>query len=145
MKHIKTYEDNNYRKDLDDLKKLLYHIKTVIDSFDYSSKIEFTDYQYNIGFFKNSNRAAIKMTAMDIGGEFSKSLTFLSITLRIGMNSFTQFIQRYFKTINGLELYNEKPDFYNIQYKITGDVDDIIKQISKENIELQLNTNKYNL
>ena len=82
---------------------------------------------------------------LDIQGEFSKSLTFLSVTLRIGMNDFAVFIQQYFKTITGLELWNENPNFFNIQYKITGNVDDIIKQISKEDIELKMETNKYNL
>jgi len=142
MKHLKTYEDNNYREDLNDLKKLLYHIKNVIDSLGYLSITNFIDTQYNIYFSKFPNT---EKKIFEIQGEFSKSLTFLSITLRIGMNDFSLFIQQYFKTINGLELYNENPNFFNIQYKITGGVDDIINQISKDDIKLKMDTNKYNL
>jgi hypothetical protein len=144
MRYIKTYEDSENIEELKkDLKKLLLHIRRILNNY-YSSTVDFGDDQYSIYF---SNISVPTQRVIDIQGEFSSSLTFLSITLRIGSiyDDFPKFLQEYFKTISGLELYNESPSFYNTQFKITGDMDDIINQISKEDIEIKSNSNKYNI
>jgi hypothetical protein len=144
MKHIKAYEDLENIKELkEDLKRLLLHIKYVLKD-KYVATINFDDYQYSIWF---SNSSKPEERVIDIQGEFSSSLTFLSITLRIGSvyDDFPKFLQEYFKTISGLELHSKNPIFFNITYKITDNIDNIINQISKEDMEIKLNSNKYNI
>ena len=139
MKYLKKYENINPR--LDDLKKLLDHLTKVIKRFGYDYSNFFEHFKYEVEF-RNE-----KELVFTIEGDFSVSLIYLSVNLRIGSfdDDLSKFFSEYFKTIDGLTLYNESSSFFVTTFRIDGDVNEIIKQITKEDIEMKYQGNKFNI
>jgi len=140
MRYIRTFEDSFGKNPrLHDLYKIINYLKILFQDF---------GYEYNRGYsineleFKNK-----KGRVFDINGDYSTTLIFLSVVMRIESTNdiLANFIPEYFKTIDGLKLYREDNDFFSTTFQIVGDVDDIISQITKDDIEMKLKTKSYNL
>ena len=156
MKYIKVYEDINPNTRLDELKRLLSHLAEMFKELGYYHVSKYDEYQYANNFFttkppsirtKNLNFPPQKINCFDIDGEFSKSLIFLSVTMRIASkdDELVKFIPEYFKTISGLKLYSENPNFFNTQFEVVDDVDNIIEQITIKDFKGKLQSKKYNI
>ena len=75
--------------------------------------------------------------------------SFIDLTVTGNNNEFAKFFKDYLKTINGIKIIKEEILFKGIwksEYKINNkDVDNIIKQITNDDIEFKLTVNKYNI
>ena len=143
MKYIKTYEDSfDDNPRLPDLLKLITYLKKVFQGFGYT----LDDWYRNIDMYELYFNFK-KGRAFDIIGDYSTTLIFLKVVMRIASTDdiLAKFIPEYFKTIDGLKLYREDKDFFTTTFQIVGDVDDIISQITKEDIETKIESIKYNL
>jgi len=140
MRYIKVFEDFDDNPRLSDLLKLLKHLKYIFQDFGY--QLEFWNNDKYESYFKNK-----KGRVFDIIGDYSSQLIFLKVVMRIESpnDTLAKFIPEYFKTIDGLKLYREDKDFFTTTFQIVGDVDDIISQITKDDIEIKLKTKSYNL
>lgn len=146
MRYIKQFEKYpTFNIQLDFQKKLLSHITKVFNELGYDYGGFFLGTTHETEFYVSIDGE--KERAFTIKGDHSVSLIFLSVILGIGSltDELGKFVPTYFKTINGLELYSEHKDFYNTTFKIVGDVDNIIEQITAEDIKLKFESNKYNL
>jgi hypothetical protein len=145
MKYIKKYEQTFDNPRLQDLKDLLSHLIKVFNELGYDNKNYFDNAKYEIQF---SNITKIKdQHTFNLEGEFSITKIFLAIKMRIGSlnDNLIKFIPKYFKTINGLELYNENPYFYITTFEIVSNLYNIIEQISIKDIQIKFDANKYNI
>ena len=142
MKYIKTYEDINPNKRLDELKKLLNHLVEMFNELGYDNERNYDDYQY-VNLFWNAN----KQRSFNLNGEFSNSLIFLDVGMRVGYtrDNLAKFIPNYLKTINGLVLCSESPQFFTTTFQVVDNVDNIIDQISVEDFKLKMEREKYNI
>jgi len=142
MKYIKAYEGVNPNKRLDELKKLLSHLSDIFIQLGYEHSQNYDEYQYTNHFYRKQRE-----NSFDIVGEFSNSLIFLAFIKRIGSldDDLAQYIPKYFRTIKGLKLYSENTTFNNTTFEVIDNVDDIIEQISMEDIELKMDREKYNI
>jgi hypothetical protein len=151
MKYLKTYE-NKINPRLDELKKLLSHLAEMFKELGYYHLPKYDEYQYANNFFTDistmfGHGPNNGQNCFDINGEFSNSLIFLCITMRIASidDDLVKFIPEYLKTINGLKLYSENPSFFNTQFQVVDNVDNIIYQISIDDFKKKLQSKKYNI
>jgi len=147
MKYIKKYESVNPNSRLDELKKLLSHFVSMFKELGYGHQAHYDEYQYVNNFYNQDFKNNFDRRAFDIDGEFSNSLIFLSVTMRIASvdDELVEFIPDYLKTISGLKLYSENPGFFNTQFEIVDNVDNIIDQISIKDFELKADRKKFNI
>ena len=139
MKYIKLFEHKNTR--LDELTKLLSHIANMFAEFGYINKPYYTNDKYANNFYNEKGRS------FDINGEFSSSLIVFDVIMRVASanDDLVDYIPEYFKTIDGLKLYRERPEWFTTVFEVVDNVDNIIPQITKEDFESKMNGNKYNL
>ena len=139
MKYIKLFEHKNTR--LDELKKILDHISNVFIEFGYINKRYYTDDKYENHFYNEEDRS------FDITGEFSSSLIVFDVIMRAKSidDIIVEYIPEYFKTIDGLNLYRESPEWFTTSFEVVDNVDDMIPQITKEDFESKMNVKKYNI
>ena len=141
MKYIKMFENNKNTR-LDELKKLLSHIRQLFCiEFGYIYKQYYTDDKYENIFLNEGD------TSFEITGQFSSSLIFFQVVLRSGSidDNIVKYIPEYFKTINGLYFYSNNPKFYTTTFEVVDNVDNIIPQITIEDFESKMRGKKYNL
>ena len=146
MKHLKTYENkfsDNPR--LQELKELLSYLTKIFNElgYDHSSWYEIGKYEIQ---FSDLNKEKHKH-CFNLEGEYSTSKIFLAVILRIGSfdDDLSKFLQEYFKTIKGLKLHSESSEWYNTTFEVVGNLNDITKQISVEDIKMKFNAKKYNI
>ena len=153
MKYIKQYE--NFEDQIE-LKKLLSHLISIIKEYGYTEQNYIqtgtweTEFHNKESVLKDSKYAfGIKMNI----DYFSKRpfINFeISVPLRIS-DPFAIFFLTYLKTIKGMKILKEKhitifSGIDKIFFKILDkDVDKIIRQITKEDIDSKLELIKYNI
>ena len=144
MKYIKKYESVNPNPRLDELKKLLIYLTNLFKELGYGHEKHYDETQYVNNFYNEEKNAK---RSFDIDGEFSNSLIFLSVTMRIGSidDELVEFIPDYLKTLDGLELYSENKDFYYTTFNVVDKVDNIIDQISIDDFKQKLQAKKFNI
>jgi len=156
MKYLKKFEifATNPNPRLDDLKKLLSHLVEMFKELGYYHLPKYDEFEYvnnffsnKIGLFSHLDRGHPGHNCFDINGEFSNSLIFLSITERIGSTNddLANFIPEYFKTIKGLKLHSEDNMFFQVNFEVVDNVDNIINKISIEDFKQKLQLKKYNI
>lgn len=142
MKYIKTFESkyNKYSEsDVDDVKKLLSHLTKIFSYYG----IDYSNYYENRKHETEFSTSGVSLFDISVDTVLGKHLT-----IHIFNNeSFYMYLLKYFKTIKGLT-----PDFETttkIRFDITGNVDNIIKQITNNDYDSKLGlyiaTNKFNL
>ena len=139
MKYLKLYEEITNTR-LPDLKKLLDHLVEVFTNIGYYHNNFLSD-ELETHFVTKDSGSRI----FDLLGDYSSAFIIIKIIIRIASNATDKQIPEYFKTIDGLKLYSEDKDWYSTTFQIVGDVDDIISQITKEDIETKIESIKYNL
>lgn len=150
MRHIKMYEDIN---DIEmDLKKLLSHIISILTEFGYSQSNYIDNRTWESEFYKGPEYSFCIKMKVDI---FTKKhdIDLKLIQSLATEDDFSNQLAEYLKTISGINfvLKTENPFKSNklgAEFKYTikgGNIDKIIKQITKESIELNTTTNNYNL
>ena len=148
MKYIKLY-DSEFSKartpvsDMDELKKLLSHLRKILEELGWEYEGYLDGRKFDAQF------------SMSLGEDRFKNMFHVFIYSELGgkileikrhkKDEKSKFLEDYLMTINGIE-----EDYYD-QNIITScsfwinDVDEIIKQISKDNIELFIDTKNFNL
>lgn len=150
MKYIKVYEDINEIES--DLKKLLSHFISVLSSFDYDYKSFLDRREWQTEFYKGPEYSFCIEMKVDI---FTKKHDIdLSLVQSLATDDEFSFqFSEYLKSINGIKFIKEEKNPFktnklgNVYYYTIkgGNVNNIIKQITKEDIELKIMSNKYNL
>jgi len=152
MKHIKTFE---YKPSLgsdmlNDSMKLLNSVTKVFVKLGYGYK----EYYFEEGrrhenrFYKNGTYDHLPFHFNISCGYDSKNIYFYIETIA-NNDMLVKNLPVYFKTINGLKLYDVK--FFTTKFKVVGNIDNIINQIPKtkkyfeEDFKFRINSNKYNL
>lgn len=150
MKYLRIYEHFLNNKDV--LKKLHSHIISIINEFGYTHENYLDSGTWETEFYRGEDSTYSFCFKFKID-TFSKN-HFIKMIIVMSLRNedpFATFIVDYLKTIKGIKVIKEE---YNIgsllvndvEFKILDkDVDKIIKRITKEDIELKLNSNKYNL
>jgi len=151
MKYLKTFEAIDRVKILDfndtfvnQIKKLYSHLINIFDDL---------GYDYNNYYDNGSYETLFNYDNVD--ERFKLTLNPKNQTLEVEISeSNLLYITNYFKTIDGLSEIRSS-DIYSHQtrsiftaeiiFKITKNIDYIISQISKDDFQLKMNTNKYNL
>ena len=130
---------------LQDLKDLLSYLTKIFNELGYDQVSYWDRGKYEIQF-SDWNKEK-DQHCFNLEGEYSVSKIFLAVIMRIGSfnDNFVKFIPEYFKTIEGLELYSESPDWYNTTFEVVGNLNDITDQITTEDIKIKFSANKYNL
>jgi len=151
MKYIKIFENYDNQAEL---KKLLSHLISIIKNYEFSEENYLDRGKWETQFYHISKN--------DIAGKYVFSIIlsinnfsrypFIDLIIKGKNNDFAIFFKEYLKTLTGIKIIKDEILFpttlmtvkceYNINNK---DVNKVIKQITKENIDLQLNANKYNL
>lgn len=144
MIYIKIYEDFAFdfqkrEKEISQIKNLTSQINDLfIDlGFDNQNYMDFGKYETE--FFKNGDYlfAVIISYTLDKRIIFKKSLA--------NENIMVDFIPEYFKSIKGLQLMLKEGNYEYDFFIKDKNIDNIIKQISKEDFLFKFETNKYNL
>ena len=152
MKYIKIFENYDNQAEL---KKLLSHLISIIKNYEFREENYLDRGKWETQFYHISKN--------DIAGKYVFSIIlspriftnnfsrypFIDLIIKGNNNDFAIFFKEYLKTLTGIKIIKDEILFstvwrceYNINNK---DVNKVIKQITKENIDLQLNANKYNL
>jgi len=149
MKYLKYYEDLDTIES--DLKKLLSHLASIIKEFGYDESNYKDGRTWETEFYKGPQYSFCIKLKVDF---FSKTHDIdLSLIQSIAVDDeFSIQLAEYFKTIGGINFISEDSNPFGktlgskYEYSIKGgNIDNIIKQITKENIELKTTANKYNL
>jgi len=141
MKYIKKYEDLNlaHEFDINESKRLLSHLIKIFNEIGYDNSNYYDRGKHESEFFENSHFLFL----ISVEAKYQKILS-ITISILGNRNETVSFIPKYFDSISGLKkLHNSLSDVFD--YEIIGDVDDIIDQISTDNFEIKINSNKYNL
>jgi len=137
MKYIKIYEiytsfDN---PKLNDIKKLLSHLIKFFNELNYSESNYMNNGKYETEFSKDEDYLYIELDSRQYTLEIKSSSR--------NINNISIFLPKYFKGIIGLKFISEIDNF--LKFKLQGNINNVIKQINKEDFEFKMNTNKYNL
>lgn len=132
-----------------DLKKLLSHLITVIKEFGYKENNYIDNSTWETEFYKGSEYSFCIKLKLNYKNDIDLSLV-QSLT---NYDNFSNIMSEYLKTIKGVKFIGEEePVIVNLfigtryKYSIKNiNVDKVINQITKENINLSITSNKYNL
>lgn len=149
MKYLSIYEDFfNYDTEL---KKLLIHLTSIIKKYEFREENYLDRGKWETHFYtisKNNIAGEYVFNIILSINNFSR-YPFIDLIVTGNDNDFAIFFKEYLKTITGIKIIRDEILFstaWRCEYKINNkDVNKVIKQITKENIDLQLNANKYNL
>lgn len=141
MKHIKQFESFF---DETELKKLDWHLINVIKKFGYENK-GYLDRGWETEFDNNSNTIfKIKLSI----NNFTKQLYIQLEVNALLIDTFAQNFIKYLTKIKGIKIIREdlKVGVNSVYFKILDkDVDKIITQITKEDLEQFILSNKFNI
>lgn len=149
MRYIKMYEDiNEYERDL---KKLLSHFISIIEEFGYNGKNYLDRRTWETEYYKGPEYSFCIKLKLDILSK-NHDIDLSLIQSLVVDDDFSVQLAEYLKTINGIKFIREDDNPFGnklgtrYEYRIKGgNIDKIISQITKEDIELKTMSNKYNL
>lgn len=146
MKYLKQFE--NFSNETE-LKKLLSHLISVIKEFEYQEKNYLDRGTWETEFYKDSKYSFRIKMKIDI---FTKK-PYINLKITIPLKFLDPFVNafgEYLKTIKDMTLIRERENLpwkiSELEFKILDkDVNKIISQITKEDIEFKLLNNKFNI
>ena len=142
MKYLKRFESTDNYSYEHELKKLLSHLAKVFSELGFNYNNYYDRGRYETIFDKDSKRA------------FNIFVDPYDKALQLTLSVEYQYIYDYFKTISGLVENGSTPVNipsmniyvkYIINFNIKGKPSKLIKKFSKEDFEMKMNSNKYNL
>ena len=146
MKHIKQFE--NFF-DETELKKLNKHLIDIIKEFGYENK-GFLDNGWETEFDNNSKYIfKIKLNINNFDADLTNKNLFIQLEIdAVLIDTFAQNLIEYLTQIKGIKILREDRGVgvnYTIFKIFDEDVDKIINQITKEDLEQFIQSNKFNI
>lgn len=136
MKYLKTYELLN-KLDTSDNPIFIEFMISFITSLDYNLTTN-----YNIKYGINEICFYKKLLSNMVSLQFTIEILEDELFIKIYGNEF-KFIEEYLETIYGLDLIGFEHHIYN--FEIKGNIQDIMKQITKEYFYFKRQANKFNI
>lgn len=150
MKYLKKFESKDI-KSITDLKKLIEHISKLFTELDLHCVLNYLEYlnikEYTLSIFSKNkdidfenNWIFKKIFSIDVNTTHDGCIILNNL---VDYDTLYDFVKIYFNTIDGLEMMADFSAY--VKFYIVGDVNDIIKRITKDDFQMKYYSKKYNI